>query len=283
LLSFWGYLTNYGRVFEGMKNLLIKELVDFAINEISVASDDEYLSLIFIKAYRATFDKDPWSKVSLHEDGTGLYFWTRQRRKIRHLAKLCIDNVLLKGCLPRTLGYFSGNALIRKIYAVCPELVPNKIDKEIVDISNQFRNMLPMCLQNVQPISPLPPASGIILSERSRIISGKDEIRLIRKMISFLKNECGIKNIYVKYHHFDPPSKKEIYNALGVREISSPNLPYEILHPYLNPEYVVSVGSAALFYCSLFENRTKFVAFCREEKSMAGISKLYRQRGIIVV
>ena len=66
---------------------------------------------------------------------------------------------------------------------------------------------------------------------------------------SFLKNECGIKNIYVKYHHFDPPSKKEIFNALGVKEISSPNLSYEILHPYLNPEYVVPVGSGALFYC----------------------------------
>ena len=119
-------------------------------------------------------------------------------------------------------------------------------------------------LEKMCKISNLPSLSGIILSEplsKGKIVSFNEEINLMKRMGSFLQKECGAKRVYVKYHHSDSVAKKRIVENMGFEEITSPYLCYELLHPLLKPDWVVSVCSSALFYCSLFGGCGKLISF----------------------
>jgi len=161
-----------------------------------------------------------------------------------------------------------------------------KKGKEIVDIRNKFLRALFMCAEKMQQIPVLPDNSGIILSEclhEAGHMSFSEEVKLIKEMVKFLQENCGVQNIYVKYHHFDRPYKREIFNRLRIEEISLGSLPYEILHICLRPKYVAAFCSSAFFYCSFLESSSKLIAFCGGRKNWGKVSELFSQRGILVV
>ena len=283
-LGFWQYLRHYRRIREDVTQLLAGILAEHDLTEIAVATEDEYASLVFIQAYGAMSGQNPWSMVSLLEDGTGLYFWTRQRRPVRHAVKLGLDAISWRGAIPRTFGYLSGNRRLRKIYSVCPRLVPVRAGKRIVDIGEQFaaarRSMAHATAREIQA---LPPRSAVVLSERSWAVSASQERRLITEMLRHLRERCGVEHVYVKFHHFDPPEKKELYARLGCREeVGSPHIPYEILHARLTPDYVVSISSAALFYCSLSGEPGLRMAFCGGLRGFEKVAALYSRSRVCV-
>jgi hypothetical protein len=283
-LDFWQYLRHYRRLRGDLAKVVEEIFAEHDLTEIAVATEDEYASLVFIQAYGAISGRNPWRLVSLLEDGTGLYFWTRQRQPVRHAVKLGLDAVLLRGAIPRTFGYLSGNWHLRKIYAVCPNLVPVGAGKQIVDIGKGFASLRRSLAEAAAgSVAPLPQHSAVILSERSRLTSKAQERRLIAEMVRYLRNGCGATHIYVKYHHFDPPEKKALYAEFGVREeVGSPHLPYEILHDRLRPAYLVSVSSAALFYCSLCEQPGERVAFCGGLRGLERVAELYSRSHVCV-
>lgn len=263
-IGFWEYIKHYDNIYRDLQELFTKKLANYDIQEVAIASDDEYLSLILFRAYKETFNKSLWKRVSLLEDGMGLYLRTNHDLFVRHLTKLGISILLRKRIQPLTLKYFSTNPLIRKIYATSPKSVPQQQEKQIINISSEFKEVILTFSESINGVSPLPLGSGLILSETFSPTAGsiQEEKRLINDMVAFLKKRCRNENIFVKYHHYDPPYKREIFRSYGVKELICPSVPYELLHPHLKPEYLISYWSSALVYSFMLGYPGQFVAFC---------------------
>lgn len=282
LLGFREYLLRYRQLSESINNLLSALLVEYDIREVGVNSADEYVSLLFIKLWGKRGGFDPWPKVSMFEDGLGLYFRSRPPRVGQYLLKLSSGLLLRRNVLPLTLGHFAANPSVRKIYATIPEALPLNHGKEVSDIHIQFLEIAMEHSIRLKSHRNLPPGSALILSSNlsPQVMSAAEEIRLIEEMIGYC-NSKKVNNIYVKLHHYDAPDKIDLFKRYGVQIIDFFGIPYEVVHPKLRPDYLLSVASSSLYLCSFFPHPCQIVAFCNSINEFPQIPDFFSSRGII--
>jgi len=282
--NFKSYMTDYNLIIKKIKKDILNIKLNYQVSEILTSSDEYYLTLIFMKV----FGRESLKKLSLMEDGIGLYLSQRKPNFLKYIIKFFIDMLLMRRSLQFSRYRFSGNKTITKIYTVCPHLLPPTQNKIIIDINKEFKEAI-LLLSNLVhlDVPSLPDGSAVILSQplhEAKLMSFDEEKLVILAMIRFLnENEkINIKQIYVKLQHNDSEYKREFYSELGMYIINNQDYPYEILHLKLKPNRVLSFSSSALFYCSFFDSPSKFISFCGNNHRFEKIASLFKAQKIFV-
>lgn len=195
----------------------------------------------------------PWNRVVLYEEGLGVYVGSAQ------WVQKTATNLLLaaRGTRHRLfLRDFSRNPRIRRVACNHPYLI-SRADLQVIDTAAAYRTVLSRIAAKIRAGGPAPrrPIECLYLSgsfSEARHMSLRSELAMLDDLRRAIIEQLAPTRLYVKFHHFDSPAKRDRIRQLGFDEVEIEH-PIEIdclLRPY---GHLVSFRSSAMLNLPLLQ------------------------------